>query len=318
MNRDGGKSAVALAGPTASGKTGIGLHLASSLGTEVISVDSRQIYRRLDIGTAKPTAAELQRVPHHLVDFVDPSEKFSVGDYRRAVGEILPHFEEAGMIPLFVGGTGLYLKAVLEGLCPAPPASGELRLWLQRASHFPAGGLHELLNRVDARAARKIHPNDTYRLTRALEVYYLTGETLSSRQGRHRFAERPFTALVCAVRRSREDLRDRIDRRIEMMIASGFADEVRRLLEAGLGPSLPAFRAVGYPQMVRHIRGKATLPETVDEIRRATWQYARRQMTWFRGVKDIVWIDAQPGSNEEDLAGEILSRLDTRLKGTLK
>ena len=318
MNRDAKKNAVALAGPTASGKTGIGIHLASSLGTEVISVDSRQIYRRLDIGTAKPTAAEVHRVPHHLVDFVDPSEKFSVGDFRRAVGELLPRFEEAEMIPLFVGGTGLYMKAVLEGLCPAPPASGELRLWLQRASHFPAGGLHDLLGRVDAAAARKIHPNDTYRLTRALEVYYLTGETLSSRQGRHRFAERPFTALVCAVRRSREDLRDRIDRRLEMMMAAGFADEVARLLQEGMDPSLPAFRAVGYPQMVRHIRGEATLRETLDEIRRATWQYARRQITWFRGVEDIVWIDAEPDSSDEDLAGEILSLLDTRLKGTLE
>jgi tRNA dimethylallyltransferase len=312
------KTAVALAGPTASGKTGIALRLASSLGTEIISADSRQIYRCLDIGTAKPTAAERQEVPHHLVDFVDPSEKYSVGDYRRAVGELLPRFEEAGMIPLFVGGTGLYLKAVLEGLCPAPPASGELRQWLQRASRFPAGGLHELLRRVDAEAARRIHPNDTYRLTRALEVYYLTGETLSARQGRHRFAERPFAALVVALRRSREDLRERIERRLEMMMAAGFADEVARLLKDGLDPSLPAFRAVGYPQMVRHIRGEATLQETLDEIRRATWQYARRQMTWFRGVENIVWIDAEPGSSDEDLAGEILSLLDTRRKGNLE
>jgi tRNA dimethylallyltransferase len=312
------KTAVALAGPTASGKTGIALHLASSLGTEVISADSRQIYRRLDIGTAKPTASELKEVPHHLVDFVNPTEKYSVGDYRRAVEELLPRFEEAGMIPLFVGGTGLYLKAVLEGLCPAPPASGELRLWLQRASRFPSGGLHELLRRVDAEAARRIHPNDTYRLTRALEVYYLTGETLSARQGRHRFAERPFDALTVALRRSREDLRERIDRRLEMMMASGFADEVARLLEEGLDPSLPAFRAVGYPQMVRHIRGEATLQETLEEIRRATWQYARRQMTWFRGMEDIVWIDAEPGSSDEDLAGEILSLLDTRPKGNLE
>ena len=318
MNRDKEKTAVALAGPTASGKTGVGIHLASFLGTEVISVDSRQIYRRLDIGTAKPNAAELQKARHHLVDFVDPLEKFSVGDYRRAVEKILPRFDEEGMVPLFVGGTGLYMKAVLQGLCPAPPASGELRLWLRRASHFPAGGLHELLSRVDAEAARKIHPNDSYRLTRALEVYYLTGETLSSRQSRHRFAERPFTAHVFAVRRSRDDLRDRIDRRLEIMMSSGFADEVARLLEEGLDPSLPALRAVGYPQMVKHLRGEATLPETLDEIRRATWQYARRQMTWFRGVRDIVWIDAEPRAKDEDLADEILSLLDTRLKGLLE
>jgi len=318
MVNNGKRPAIALVGPTASGKTGIALQLASALGTEVISVDSRQVYRRLDIGTAKPTREQLQKVPHHLIDCVDPAGKFSVGHYRRQVENVIPRFEKAGMIPLFVGGTGLYLKAVLEGLCPAPPAVGELRLWLQKASSFPAGGLHELLSRIDPEAAGKIHPNDTYRLTRALEVYYLTGETLSSRQGRHRFEERPFTAVVCALRRGAEDLKNRIDRRLDAMIADGFADEVSRLLEDGFDPSLPAFRAVGYPQMIRHLRGETTLDEAVDEIRKATWQYARRQMTWFRGVDGIVWIDAAPGADDGALAGEVLSLLDTPLKGALE
>lgn len=312
------RPAVALVGPTASGKTSIALHLAGSLGTEIISVDSRQVYRRLDIGTAKPTPTQLRRAVHHLVDIVDPEERFNVGDYRREVERLLPRFDSQNMIPLFVGGTGLYLKAVLEGLCPAPSASGELRSWLERASRYPAGGLHELLVRIDPESAQRIHPNDTHRLTRALEVYYLTGETLSARQGRHGFGEQPFNAVLCGVRRSREDLRNRIDRRLDQMLSAGFAEEVARLLEEGFDPALPAFRAVGYPQMIRHVQGSISLDEAAAEIRKATWQYARRQMTWFRGVDRLIWIDAAPGAEEEHLAAEVLSLLDTRLEGALE
>lgn len=312
------KSAIALVGPTASGKTGIAIHLAASLGTEIINVDSRQVYRRLNIGTAKPTPRQQKAVVHHLLDIVDPSEKFSVGEYRREVERLLPHFENLDMIPFFVGGTGLYLKAVLAGLCPAPPASSDLRRWLERASQFPAGGLHELLRRLDPQAAKRIHPNDAQRLTRALEVYYLTGETISSRQSRHGFSEKPFDAAIIAVRRSSEDLRERIGRRLDEMIAAGFADEVRRLLKEGLDPSLPAFRAVGYPQMIRHVRGELSLDEAVEEIRKATWQYVRRQMTWLRGVGGLLWLDAAPGADESRLAKEVLSLLDTQLDGALE
>ncbi len=303
---DGQLPAVAVVGPTASGKTAVALHVAEAMGTEIISVDSRQIYRRLDIGTAKPTPEEVRRVPHHLVDFVDPEEKYSVGQYRRAVEELVPRFADAGMVPFFVGGTGLYLKAVLEGLCPAPPANSELRLWLERASRFPAGGLHELLARIDPEAAGRIHPHDTYRLTRALEVYYLTGETLSSRQDRHRFAERPFRALVICLRRDPADLKDRIGRRLDRMLAAGFVGEVAGLLDDGCDPGLPALHAVGYPQMIRHLQGETSLDEAAKQIRASTWQYARRQMTWFRGVDKIVWLDAGPQSKASALADKVL------------
>jgi tRNA dimethylallyltransferase len=308
-DHNGQLPAVAVVGPTASGKTAVALHVAEAMGTEIISVDSRQIYRRLDIGTAKPTPEELRRVPHHLVDFVDPKEKYSVGQYRRAVEGLVPRFADAGMVPFFVGGTGLYLKAVLEGLCPAPPANSELRQWLKRASRFPAGGLHELLARIDPDAASRIHPHDTYRLTRALEVYYLTGETLSSRQGRHRFAERPFRALVICLRRDPPDLKDRIGRRLDQMLAAGFVDEVAGLLDEGCDPDLPSLRAVGYPQMIRHLQGRTSLDEAAEEIRKSTWQYARRQMTWFRGVEGIVWVDADPRTKAGALADRVLSLL---------
>jgi tRNA dimethylallyltransferase len=308
-DRNGQRPAVAIVGPTASGKTAVALHVAGALGTEIISVDSRQIYRRLDIGTAKPTPEEIRRVRHHLVDFVEPRENYSVGQYRRAVEALVPRFEDAGMVPLFVGGTGLYLKAVLEGLCPAPPANSDLRQWLKRASRFPAGGLHELLARIDPEAAGRIHPHDTYRLTRALEVYYLTGETLSSRQGRHRSADRPFRSLVICLRRDAADLKDRIGRRLDQMLAAGFADEVARLLDDGCDPGLPSLRAVGYPQMIRHLQGETSLDEAAAQIRRSTWQYARRQMTWFRGVGDIVWMDADASSKATALGDKVLSLL---------
>ncbi len=300
-----GMDAAALVGPTASGKTGVGIVLAEALGTEIINVDSRQIYRRLDIGTAKPTAAQRQRVRHHLVDLVEPDEPFNAGRFRREVDALLPALREQNKIPFFVGGTGLYLKAILEGLCAAPAASPQLRAWLRKAAEFPAGGLHALLERIDPEAARRIHPHDTHRLTRALEVYYLTGETLSDRQGRHRFAERPFEARIVGIRREAGDLKERIARRLEEMFESGFVGEVEGLLADGLDPALPSLRAVGYPQVIAYLRGESSLDETRDAIRRATWQYARRQMTWFRRVEGLVWIDAAPAETDESVAARV-------------
>lgn len=301
------KKALALVGPTASGKTGVALHVAGRLETEIISVDSRQIYRRLDIGTAKPTAEERRIVPHHLVDFVEPNETYNVGTYRREAEGAVAAFGEKGMLPFFVGGTGLYLKAVLEGLCPAPGGGEELRRWLSRAADFPAGGLHTLLERIDSDAAARIHPHDTQRLTRALEVYYLTGQTLTERQQGHRFSDRPFTSVIVGIRRAPDDLKARIGRRLEEMMSLGFIDEVAGLLDGGIDPSLPSMNAVGYRQMAVHILDGRSLEETVDEIRRSTWQYARRQMTWFRGVEDIKWVDAAPDDDPAELAGKVLA-----------
>jgi tRNA dimethylallyltransferase len=297
------RRALALVGPTASGKTGVALEVALGLGTEIINVDSRQIYRRLDI----PTAAETGRVPHHLFDFVDPGEVFNVGAYRREAERTVAGFEERGLVPFFVGGTGLYLKAVLEGLCPAPEGSTELRRWIARAADFPAGGLHALLERIDPDAADRIHPHDTQRLTRALEVYYLTGQTLSYRQASHNFSHRPFETVIVALRRDAEDLKARIAARLEEMMQLGFREEVAALLDDGLDPALPSMNAVGYRQMAAHISGEAGLDETLEEIRRATWQYARRQMTWFRGVDGIRWLDASPSDNAEELAEKALA-----------
>lgn len=302
----GRRKALALVGPTASGKTGAAMKLASRLSTEIIGVDSRQIYRHLDIGTAKPTKDEQKLIVHHMVDVADPDEIFNVGEYKRRVESLVKDLEKCGKVPFFVGGTGLYLKAVLQGLCPGPDANDNLRRWLSKAASYPSGGLHTLLQHVDPSSAERLHPNDNHRLTRALEVYYLTGETLSSRQEHHQFPERPFNALVACISRDGEELKERIGRRLEEMIDGGFIDEVDRLMKEGYDPSLPSLRAVGYPQIIGYLNGDRSLDEAKEEIRRATWQYARRQMTWFRGLSGVVWIHAGRETSDDDLASEVL------------
>jgi tRNA dimethylallyltransferase len=307
---------IAVVGATATGKTAVGILLAEALGAEIIGCDSRQIYRRLDIGSAKPTPAERARVRHHLVDVADPDERYSAARYREAVRALLPDLAARGRTPLFVGGTGLYLRAAIDGLCPAPPGLPGLRRWLAALAGTIPGGLHPLLARVDAFAAARIHPNDRFRLTRALEVFYLSGRTITEHQRGHRAARPENPARTFAIDLDGASIRRRIDQRLEAMMEAGFLDEARRLLEAGIDPGLPAFRAVGYPELFSHLRGETTLDEALAAIRRATWQYARRQLTWFRAEPGVTWIPAVAEASAAALAGEILRRLGDAGCGT--
>ena len=305
----GAPGSIALVGATATGKTAVGVLLAEALGTEIIGCDSRQVFRRLDIGSAKPTPAERRRVTHHLVDVADPAEHYSAARYRDAVLALLPSFACRARVPLFVGGTGLYLRAALEGLCPAPAALPALRRWITAIGRTFPGGLHPLLAHVDAAAAARIHPNDSFRLNRGLEVFYLTGQTLTEHQRRHR-DERPSSAVrIFAIDLPGAEIRRRIARRLDAMMAAGFLEEARRLLDEGLDPGLPAMRAVGYPELFAHLRGETTLDSALEAIRRATWQYARRQLTWFRGEQQVTWIPAAAEEPEAALAAAILRRL---------
>jgi len=300
---------IALVGATATGKTAVGILLAEALDTEVIGCDSRQVYRGLDIGTAKPTAAERARVRHHLVDVADPRERFNAARFRECALALFAACHDAGRPPLLVGGTGLYLRATLEGLCSAPPGDAGLRRWLKGLAESLPDGLHPLLARVDPPAAARLHPNDRFRIIRALEVFYLGGEPLSERHCRHRSSQRPAAARVFAIDLPAPELRRRIDQRLETMLADGFLDEARRLLEGGLDPSLPALRAVGYPELFAHLRGETTLAAASDAIRHATGQYARRQRTWFRAVPGVVWISGAGARPAEAIAGDILDLL---------
>jgi len=302
---------IALVGATATGKTAVGILLAEALGTEIIGCDSRQVYRRLDIGSAKPTPVERRRVRHHLVDVADPEERYSAARYRDAVLALLPAFASRARIPLFVGGTGLYLRAALEGLCPAPPGLPGLRRWITAIGETLPGGLHPLLAHVDAAAAARIHPNDDFRLNRALEVFYLSGQTLTEHQRRHRCG-RPASGVrlrLFAIDLPAEEIRRRIGLRLDAMMAAGFLEEARKLHDGGIDPGLPSMRAVGYPELFAHMRGETTLDEALEAIRRATWQYARRQLTWFRGERRVTWIPAAAETSEADLAEVILQRL---------
>jgi tRNA dimethylallyltransferase len=305
----GAHAAIALVGATATGKTAAGILLAEARGTDIIGCDSRQVYRRLDVGTAKPTPAERARVRHHLVDVADPRERYSAARYREEARAHIVAARRAGRPPLLVGGTGLYLRAATEGLCAAPAAAPALRRWLQTLGHTLPGGLHPLLSRVDPAAAGRIHANDRYRIVRALEVFYLAGDTLSERQRRHRSTRGQPGPRVFAIDLPAAELRLRIGQRLAAMLAGGFVDEVRRLRDEGLDPALPALRAVGYPEMFAHLRGDTTREETVTAIERSTWQYARRQLTWFRSLPGGSWIPGGSGRTPADVATDILERL---------
>ena len=297
-----------LTGPTAAGKTAVGVELARRLGAEVVALDSMTLYRGMDIGTAKPTAEEMGGVPHHLIDVLDPWEAASVADYRaRALG-VLADLEARGTRALFVGGTALYLKAMLRGLFDGPAADPALRRDLEaEADRLGAAALHDRLARVDPPTATRLHPNDRRRIVRALEVHAATGRPLSAFQVEH---DRPAAgARVVALERPREELRGRIDRRVERMFADGFVEEVRAL-QAGprpLGP-VPA-QGVGYREVIDLLAGRATLAGTVTLVQARTRQFAKRQSTWFRGLAEVrpwpVAADEPPGVTAERLAREL-------------
>lgn len=291
-------TAIFLMGPTASGKTALASALYKHLLVDVISVDSALIYRGMDIGTAKPTAAELLDTPHRLIDIRDPAESYSAADFRADALKEMADIVAAGRIPLLVGGTMLYFKALLEGLSPLPPADSAVRERIEQdAERLGWGALHQQLLQIDPVAGARIHPNDPQRLSRALEVFYISGKTLTELTQVagdalpylvHQFAIAPS---------SRELLHQRIEDRFHQMVAAGFEDEVKSLMARGdLHPDLPAIRCVGYRQMWSYLNGEIGHDDMVYRGVCATRQLSKRQMTWLRGWEGINWL------NSEDLS----------------
>jgi tRNA dimethylallyltransferase len=286
-----------LVGATASGKTSVAVDVAAALGIEVISADSRQVYRRLDAGTAKPTPAERAAVPHHLVDVADPEETYTAARFgveaRRVAGEA----RVRGRVPLLVGGSGLYLRAAEQGLFEGPAADPELRA---RLADEDSVVLHAKLAAVDAETAARLAPADRVRVIRALEVWETTGEPMSAHHRRHREAPAPVRALRFGIDWEPVALLDRIERRVDAMLAAGWVEEVDALVGSGLSADAPAWKALGY----REIRdGRAAGTDTAgirDAIVTATRQFAKRQRTWFRAVEGVMWLGAE---RAEDLAG---------------
>ncbi len=281
-----------LTGATASGKTAVSIEMARLLGAEIISLDSMVIYRGMDIGTAKPTPEQLEPVPHHLIDICDPVETFSVSMYRDAALGKISEIRERGKEVLFVGGTALYLKALLRGLFDGPSADWEFRKQIKtELSDVDSALLHERLKDVDPVSAHKLHPNDRRRIIRALEVYKLTGEPISHFQMQFDDGLDADKCRVFTLRHPRPVLHSRIENRVAWMFENGLVEEVRMLIDRWNDLGHTAARAVGYREVMDHLAGNMDLDETVEKVRVRTRRFARHQETWFRGLSECRMID---------------------------
>jgi len=284
---------ILLAGPTAVGKTQLALEIAHCLGTEIINCDSMQVYRYMEIGTAKPTPEERALVAHHLLDVADPDEPFDAARYAELARPVIESLRNRGKVPLVVGGTGLYMKVLTRGICPAAPRDPAIREQLRRElEEHGLERLHQELGRVDPEAGRRLHPHDRQRVLRALEVQRLTGTPLSCWQSQHRFQQTIYRTVKIFLYRDRNVLYERINRRVRQMLEQGLVAEVRRLLAMGYGPELKSMHAVGYKQLAAHLLGACPLASAVSDMERATRHYARRQLTWFRGDPEFRWVQA--------------------------
>ena len=295
-------------GCTAVGKGAVGCAVARRLGGQIVSVDSMKVYRRMDIGTAKPPPESRAEIPHHCIDIVEPSESFSVARYVEHADRAIESISAAGGAPLAVGGTGLYIKALSEGLFAGPSADAALRDELRRRARAEGlAALHAELARVDPAAAERIHPNDERRIVRALEVYRLSGEPISALQRQWDSAGRRHECVFIGLRRGRGDLHARINARARRMVALGLREETAGLLAAPGGLSDQAAQAVGYAEMIAHIRGEIALDEAMERVKISTRRLAKKQRTWQRRFRDAIWFDIAPDELAERTAERILS-----------
>lgn len=306
---------VAIVGPTAVGKTEISLEVASKLNGEIISCDSMQVYRYMDIGTAKPSPAERARVPHHLIDVVDPDEPFNVAKYQELARAAISDITARGRLPILSGGTGLYMKAVTcDLLFPMEGASWELRKrLLEEAQSLGPGHLHARLAEIDPETARRLHPNDVRRVVRALEVYELTGTPLSEHISRTSGCKPRYDLVAIGLTRDRARLYQRIDERVNRMIEAGLVEETKRLLSLGYRRTLTSGQALGYREIVDYLMGRATLSETIGLIQRNTRRYAKRQLTWFRADPRIIWVDLDRFPSTSEACAEIEALIEGKL-----
>ena len=291
-------------GPTAVGKTELMVEVCEKMGCEIISMDSRQIYRYMDIGTAKPTPEERERVPHHMIDILDPDEYYNAYMYRKDSMKVVEDIKKRGKLPVFVGGTGLYVDALTRGIFEGVPADENIRKELKKLHEREPGILRKMLEDFDPEAARKIHPNDLKRTIRALEVYMKTGRRISELQKEAKPAGR-FKIVI--LWRERKELYERINARVEKMIEMGLVDEVKRLLEMGYGKDLNSMKTIGYRETIDYLEGKYDFGHYVHVLKRNTRHFARRQIIWSRRYEDALKVNL---TFEKDPVGKTMKLLE--------
>jgi tRNA dimethylallyltransferase len=300
---------VIIVGPTGAGKSELALELAEAFGGEIINADSMQVYRHMDVGTAKPTREEQKRVVHHLIDIVNPDQAFHAALYRTLGRKTIDLLHEQQKPIWVVGGTGLYIKSLTQGLFASPRIDPRVRENLKQEARLKGEDfLYQRLNEVDPKTASKLHPHDLVRTIRALEVFDATGVPISFFREQHGFGERSYHTLKIGVERNREELYRRIDQRVDRMVEQGFLQEVQGLLDMGYGAELNPMQSLGYKQMVRFVRNEMGWDEAIREIKRDTRRYAKRQWTWFKSDAEIGWRDG--GSDRQTISREVRAFLE--------
>jgi len=302
---------VVIVGPTAVGKTALSLELAGRYQGEIISGDSMQVYRGMDIGTAKATPEERAMIPHHMIDIIDPDEEFSVAHFQAKVTHLITQINQRRHLPLIVGGTGLYIQSVTHSFQFSQATQDqELRERLQRqADTEGAEALHRRLAAIDPITADRLHPNDVKRVIRALEIYEITGQTMADFQ--HRAEVSPYDLVMIGLTMDREKLYERINMRVDLMVEAGLVEEVRQLLDRGLDPALTSMQGLGYKELVPYLFGEITLEKAINDIKQRTRHFAKRQLSWFRRMPEIEWFDM----TESARYPEILETINHLLEG---